>query len=627
MDLFYFGLIMLTAVLLSQLINHFVPVLSLPLIQIAFGVLIAFIPGDILGMDFVLQPELFFVLFVAPLVFHSARKSDIRTMRRLISPILMAAIGLVIAIVFIGGYFIHFLIPVIPLVAAYAMAAALGPTDVVAVEAVSSRAPMPHRIISILSGESMINDASGVVCFQFAIIAAMTGSFNVFSGLLSFIIVSLGGLVVGIALTTIKFILIRWLRSQHIVNAALHIAIGIMLPFIIYMVAEHLGTSGILAVFASGILHALYPDKYNPEVVTVNNAYENTWSILVFGLEGMVFVILGHQLPHLIRADIGRDLGLSGSMIFLCIFAFFLLLAAMRFGWWAMTVRQKTYSSSAHPVSFMRAGLIFTIAGARGAISMASILSIPLLLSDGIPFPARDLLILLTCGIIIVSLVTANFVLPLLADKGDMSFVNMRELEKAARNEILKTVVRRLKAAATPENHAATEVIIRYYYARMNRRMAIEMKSGKKWRPFRIRRNILIWEKEVVLHLTETGQISETRAEHHFDEMERLYEENSKITGPFRALYWVIMHLHESTTWKEPATLKNGENGAAEQMDDAERAAHALKRDINKLAECGLHMEQELIKEMMAAGRLSPKTAKEMQADIILLEAQIHSEQ
>ena len=666
MEVFNYVLILLAAVLISNLINRFLPLLSVPIIQITLGVLVALIPTGAFAYDFYLEPELFFVLFLSPLVFHSTRTADLQSLRKLINPIILAAVGLVLLSVFAIGFVANALVPAIPLVAAFALAAALGPTDVVAVESVAHRLKLPKRIKNILVGESIINDASGLVCFQFAIVAASTGAFNVFQGLSRFFFLAIGGLIVGILITVVKFLLVRWLRTLHIVTASIHIAVGILTPFIVYLIAEELGTSGILAVFSSGIVHAMYKDKLNPEVISLNSATENIWSFLSFTLDGLVFVMLGAHLPHILRVESVQTSGLFRGQIMLYILLIYLAMAILRFLWWLVTVRQRTYSDSANSIGVTRAGFIFSVAGARGAVSMASILSIPLFLSNGLDFPERDLIILITCGVIVVSLLMTNFALPLFIEKRKYETSTdphaLEEMENEARNEILQTVLKRLQQSITPENASATEIVMQHYYARLNRQFRNYQDKDGKYHRFGIRNGILLLEKDLILHMAEMGQLTEKQAEHYIKEANRLYEECQNKIGIVNSFVWIIRHLYDSFTWKDTAPdkyemrllkeinkemIKKTQNELHLASDDPalkiiamehekvvsarlglgskDKGTEHMTQGVNAVAENGLFMERVLIQQMMEEGRLSPKTAKEMQANIILLEAQLHS--
>ena len=660
MEVFNYVLILLAAVLLSNLINRFLPLLSVPIIQIVLGVFITLVPFGAFDFDFHLDPELFFVLFLSPLIFHSARTANLKVMQKLIAPIINTSITLLLISVFFTGYLTHLMMPTIPLAAAFALAAALGPLDLVAVEAVAHRIKLPQQVYSMLMGESYINDASGIVCFQFAIIAAATGSFNVFLGLSRFLILAIGGLGIGILFTVLQFILVRWLRSLSLVTASLHLSIGILTPFIIYLIAEEFGTSGILAVFSAGIIHAIYKDKLNPEVLTLNNATESIWSFLSFSLDGLVFVMLGAHLPAILRIETGRASGFSGWQILLFVFVVYFSMAVARFFWWAAALHKRTSRDANESVGIIRSSLIFSVAGARGGVSMASVLSIPLLLVSGDVFPERDLIILIACGVIVLSLLMTNFVLPLFVKKSQNTDTNLYEKEQAAKFEILQTVINRLKEAITPENIAATEIIIQHYYARMNKQFKEQDNNGK-WRSLGFRNGFLLLEKDVILHMAEMGQLGEKQVEHYVDEVNRLHNEGTKKMGLLKSFLWISKHLYSSLTWKEMMPKKREIRKLKEInrtiMKEKQKEFHLAKDDpalkiialehekvvsarmrlanngtddmaleVTEVAESGLYMERVLIQQMMEAGRLSRKTAKEMQASIILLEAQLHAE-
>jgi CPA1 family monovalent cation:H+ antiporter len=192
MVLFEFVLVLLAAILISNVLNRFLPVLSIPIIQIIFGAGIALLP---FGFHLELEPELFFVLFIAPLVFNSGKNLDKKTFWSVKYPIMNLAFILVFFMVIVVGYIVHFLIPAIPLAAAFALIASLGPIDDVAVASVARRVKMPHKLMNILEGESLLNDVSGIVSFQFALAAAITGTFSlVFAGQ-RFLILGFGGMI------------------------------------------------------------------------------------------------------------------------------------------------------------------------------------------------------------------------------------------------------------------------------------------------------------------------------------------------------------------------------------------------------------------------------------------------
>ena len=230
MELFLVILFLLAVIGLSNIVNHFTPFIPVPLIQIALGVAIAAIP---LGIHIPMEPELFFVLFIAPLLFHDGKNVPRAELWKLRKPILILALGLVFVTVFAIGYLIHWLIPSIPLPAAFALAAILSPTDVVAVSAISSRVKMPKNIMHLLEGEGLMNDASGLVAFKFAVAATVTGVFSLAHASWSFLVIAIGGFVGGAILAFLIIRLKVFIRRLGMEDETIHMLIQILTPSVI----------------------------------------------------------------------------------------------------------------------------------------------------------------------------------------------------------------------------------------------------------------------------------------------------------------------------------------------------------------------------------------------------------
>ncbi len=221
MEALVLALLMLAAVLLSSVIDQLVPKVSSPLIQIGLGLLIAlFAPSQI---NITLDPDLFLVLFIAPLLFDEAKNVDKGALWKNRRPVLSLAIGLVVVTALIIGFAVEWLEPSIGLFAAFALGAALGPTDAVAVASLSKETDIAPRDKSILEGESLINDASGIVAFQFALAAATTGTFSLLNASLDFVVSFFGGIAIGLALGYLGNFLVRRVRSWGLENTTFHV--------------------------------------------------------------------------------------------------------------------------------------------------------------------------------------------------------------------------------------------------------------------------------------------------------------------------------------------------------------------------------------------------------------------
>lgn len=186
---------------------------------------------------------------------------------------------------------------------------------------------IPSRTKHILEGESLINDASGLVSFQFAVAAMVTGSFSMKSVGLGFLVISLGGVLLGLVLTVAKSAFVQWIRRLGMEDVTLHMLLEVLTPFLIFLAAEELDVNGILAVVASGIAHSFGFRKLNPELAKLAVVSRSTWSVIIFTLNGLVFLLLGTQLP-----DIARRIWNSGEGSHANLILYVLLITAFLLG-------------------------------------------------------------------------------------------------------------------------------------------------------------------------------------------------------------------------------------------------------------------------------------------------------
>jgi len=408
-------LAMLLAVVGSGYLVRVVPFsLPLPLIQIALGAVIA----GVFGHGVVLDPEIFFLLFLPPLLFLDGWRIPKVGLFRDKAVILELAFGLVVFTVIGAGFLIHWLIPAMPLPVAFALAAILSPTDPVAVSSIAARAPIPKRLMHILEGESLLNDASGLVCFRFAVAAAMTGSFSLASASVTFLWVAFGGLAIGVGVTWGISLAQRWLSRQFGEESGSPILVSLLIPFGAYLAAEHLQASGILAAVAAGITMS-YVELSGRALATTRVQRAAVWDMLQFSLNGIMFVLLGEQLPGILRGAVAtvEETGhLNPWWLAAYALVIMLVLALLRFAWVWVSLRWNLFRAYRRGESLakpdVRLLLATSLAGVRGAITLAGVLTLPLMLPDGSPFPARDLAIFLAAAVILVSLLVASIGLP-----------------------------------------------------------------------------------------------------------------------------------------------------------------------------------------------------------------------
>ncbi|SER98542.1 Na+/H+ antiporter [Psychrobacillus sp. OK032] len=461
MEFLLIVLLLLAIIGLSNFINHFMPYIPVPLIQIALGVLLAALP---VGIHVPMEPELFFILFIAPLLFYDGKNVPRQALWKLRKPILLLALGLVFLTVIVIGYLIHWLIPSIPLSASFALAAILSPTDVVAVGAISSRVKMPKTIMHVLEGEGLMNDASGLVAFKFAVAATVTGVFSLAEASWSFLLIAIGGFVGGAVLAFIIIRLKIFIRRLGMEDVTLHMLIQLLTPFTIFYVIEHFHLSGILSVVAAGIVHAIYRDREQSPNVQLQVVSKSTWTILIFILNGLVFLLLGLQIPSVSREIFESPLFNNFEVItYILIITAALLL--LRFvwvfaGWWGGWLLK----AEQLPKPSLRYISITTISGVRGAVTLAGAFTIPYFLANGDVFPERSLIIFIAAGVILVTLVLASIFLPIIAKTEKGNTENMREeMERKAILLSMDAAIRTMRELTTDENRGAAVSIISHY--------------------------------------------------------------------------------------------------------------------------------------------------------------------
>lgn len=415
MDSIEVVLAMLLAVIASGYLVRMLPFsLPLPLMQIALGAVIA----GVFKHGVVLDPEIFFLLFLPPLLFLDGWRIPKDGLFRDKATILELALGLVLFTVIGAGFLIHWLIPAMPLPVAFALAAIVSPTDPVAMSSITARVPIPKRLMHILEGESLLNDATGLVCFRFAVAAALTGGFSLASASLTFLWVALAGIGIGVGVTMAVSFAQRWLSHHVGEESGSPILISLLIPFGAYLLAEHLQASGILAAVAAGIAMS-YVELSGRALATTRLQRAAVWDTVQLALNGIVFVLLGEQLPAILRSAfiaVSRDGQLTPWWLAAYALAISLGLALLRLIWvWSslhLTLFKAQQRGEPMTKPHWRIVLAMSLAGVRGAITLAGVLTLPLQMPDGTPFPAREVAVFLATAVILLSLLMASIGLP-----------------------------------------------------------------------------------------------------------------------------------------------------------------------------------------------------------------------
>jgi CPA1 family monovalent cation:H+ antiporter len=365
-----------------------------PILLVLGGVVLALLPQV---PDVVLAPDLAFLLFLPPLLYSAAFDTSIRDMRAHLQPILSLAIGLVLATTGVVAVLVHTLLPELGWPLAFALGAIVSPPDAVAAVAVFRGLGVPRRLVTLLEGESLFNDATALVAYQTALAAAATATFSLGEASLQFLVVGAGGLVLGLA--------VGWLVAhlqRRLVDPAVEIAVSLLTPFGAYLLAEQLHVSGVLATVAAGLCAGWWaPSFMAPETRLRSRA---VWDMVAFLLNGLVFILIGLQLLRILPALETRSLGsLIGLGLLISLAAI-----VVRFAWgFGAGVLGPVFGRRADSSAITtRSRVVMAWAGMRGVVSLATALALPL------ETPERDLLVFVTFCVILVTLVGQGLTLP-----------------------------------------------------------------------------------------------------------------------------------------------------------------------------------------------------------------------
>lgn len=401
-----------------------------PIILVLSGILISLIPGlPVITLD----PAIVFIIFLPPLLYEAAWNTSWHEFKAAIRPISLAAIGLVIFTTVLVGVAAHLLIPGIDWPIAFLIGAIVSPPDAVAASSVTKGLGLNPRLISILEGESLVNDASGLIAYKYAL-TAITGSFVLWKAGLNFLVVASAGIAIGLAIGYLMYII----HKKFICDPIIEVTLTFLTPFASYLLAEHFHFSGVLAVVSTG----LYLSFRSAEMFTNQSrimAY-SVWEVVIYILNSLIFILIGLQLRSVMQ-------GISGypvSSLILYGVAISLVVIIVRFIWVfpaAMLPRYLSKRVRETKKFDPRNMILFGWAGMRGVVSMAAALALPITLIDGTAFPHRNLIIFLTFCVILSTLVFLGLTLPWIIKKLKMQPHSIVAEEYEVRTQVVSQAI------------------------------------------------------------------------------------------------------------------------------------------------------------------------------------------
>jgi CPA1 family monovalent cation:H+ antiporter len=395
-------LLLLCAVALGWIARHFK--FPYPIALVAGGALLGLLPRL---PQFPFDPQLILVVVLPPILYQAALLTSWSDFKANIRPIGLLAIGLVVATTLAVGAALKLMVPDIPWAVAFVFGAIVSPPDAVAATAILSRLNIPRRIVTILEGESLVNDASGLVLYKFAVAAVLTGGFSLLDASAQFVGVAAGGTALGVALAFV-FIAIH----KRLGDPFIEVLTSLLVPYAAYIAAESLHVSGVLAVVAAGLVRG----RHAPEIVSAEMRIiaRSVWNLLVFMLNSLIFMLIGLQMSDVLeKLTRHTALELFGWGLFISAVAI-----AVRFAWvYPVAFLPRRLAGSlreGEPALRKRELGIISWCGMRGIVSLAAALALPATLPDGTPFPQRELIVFLTFFVIATTLVGQGLSLPAL---------------------------------------------------------------------------------------------------------------------------------------------------------------------------------------------------------------------
>jgi CPA1 family monovalent cation:H+ antiporter len=433
--------------------------LPYPIALVIGGLCISLIPG----LPRVhINPDLVFLLFLPPLLYAAGWFTSWHDFKANLRPIFMLAFGLVLFTTFVVGIALHWVLPTIPLAICFAFGAIVSPPDAVAATAIADQIRLPKRIVTILEGESLVNDATGLVALRFALAAAASGGFSASQAAVQFTWVAAGGLVWGLAVAILFERIFRLIKDDSLL-----ITVSLLIPYIAYLPAERLHVSGVLAAVAAGI----YGGWKGPELLSASTRLNAVavWGMLVFLLNCILFIMIGLELPEIVgqlREYSTAQLIGYGALVSAVVI---LIRPVWVFpGTWLPRLLSKRLRKR-DPIPPWRYILVVSWSGMRGVVSLAAALALPMAFANGRALPQRNLVVFLTFCVVLSTLVFQGLSLPFIVRWLGVSERHEDKQEREVRLKLAHAALAHLNKAAEkePRHERALQQVTAHYQGRI----------------------------------------------------------------------------------------------------------------------------------------------------------------
>lgn len=382
--------------------------LPYPILLVVAGISVGFIP-EMPKIE--LDPEVVFLLFLPPMLYEAAFNISIIEFKRNMNTIMTLAFALVFMTAAGIAVLAHYLIPGMSWGLSFVLGAILSATDAVAAMSITKGLGISHKTMTILEGESLINDASGLIAYRLAVAAVAGSSFIFWKAGLQFLILIVGGYIVGFLLGFLLRFILKFTHHKGTVA----VSFTLLMPFIAYLVAEELHVSGVIAVVVVGIIISMASRK--PISGEFRASYKSIWDIIVFILNGLIFVLIGIEFPYVIqKIDHNLILPLIGYSFLICLVALIIRMGRIFFQRVNLekAFQRKSISRNKKALLNWKECLIIGWSGMRGIVSLATALALPVTLADGSAFPQRNIIIFISVVVVLITLVVQGLSLPYL---------------------------------------------------------------------------------------------------------------------------------------------------------------------------------------------------------------------